>query len=280
MTANAPGFATTISGVNVKGYPGYQSLYPSGNPPGSPQNWLQADANAYGPFGAILTSTIKTGTAFNKLFLNSNPTIWGPNDNEIDALAIEHEVRGDLLFAINYTLPVIDGVPTWPAAPYLFDRVEVYIPPEFQGVKRENIVASFTNDDGNIASISRADVEAEIVPNRWSRVRVSSDSMLGGTKTTFYGLTTGHVIQMGNQSLGDVWVWIRVNNVIAPTIAGKYFFKMNMRLRSPTSTIPAAIAGDSSLEGKYVCSETQVIRIPQTTTHSRPMVCPTSQYFL
>jgi hypothetical protein len=199
-----------------------------------------------------LTSTIKTGTAFNKLFLNSNPTIWGPNDNEIDALAIEHEVRGDLLFAINYTLPVVAGVPTWPSAPYLFDRVDVYIPPEFQGVKRENIVASFTNDDGNIASISRADVEAEIVPNRWSRVRVSSDSMLGGTKTTFYGLTTGHVIQMGNLSLGDVWVWIRVNDVIAPTIAGKYFFKMNMRLRQPTSAIPAPIAGDSSITSKCV----------------------------
>jgi hypothetical protein len=76
--------------------------------------------------------------------------------------------------------------------------------------------------------------------------------MLGGTKATSYGLTTGNMIQMGNLSLGDVWVWIRVNNVIAPTIAGKYFFKMNMRLRQPSAAIPAPIAGDSSISGKYV----------------------------
>jgi hypothetical protein len=50
LAAMAPGFLASSGGAGAKGYPGYQSLYPHGNPPGSPIGWLQADANAYGPF--------------------------------------------------------------------------------------------------------------------------------------------------------------------------------------------------------------------------------------
>jgi hypothetical protein len=207
------GSGAAVQGLQVAGWPGYQSLHPSGNPPGSPQMWLQGDANSYAPFGAILTSTIKAGTPFNKFFHNSHDTIFGPLDNEVDMLPIEHPVQGDLLFAVNYTLPRNGtlGAATWPAIPFNFDRFECWIPPGFTGIKKENIVASFTNDWGNIGSTSKTVIDAEILPNRWTRVRVNTDRGLTG-------LTTGRYVQFGNQSLGDVWAYIRVNKVTAPTI--------------------------------------------------------------
>ncbi len=169
----------------------------------------------------ILTSTIKSGTPFKKFMHNGNPTIWGPYDNEVDALPIEYAIEGDFVFAVNLE----DSV----SAPYSFDRMEVWIPPEFQGIKKEHIVASFTDNWGNLPSAIRADVDAITFPNRWTRIRANSDSGLDG-------LTTGRYIQFGNKSLGDVWAYIRVNKVVAPTIAGKYFFKMGLRVADP---IPA-----------------------------------------
>ncbi|MFH0849070.1 MAG: carboxypeptidase-like regulatory domain-containing protein [archaeon] len=226
-TTPFPGMLNQIPGVGLTGYPGYQSLYPGGNPPGSDQKWLQADASAYAPFGAILTSTVDPQRPFslnklNQLLHNGNPTIWGPRDNEIGALPIEHEVRGELIFAVNYTLPKVNGIPQWPSTPYRFDRMEIYIPPEFQDIDTVYVVASFTNSWGNIDNINHTDVDAITFPNRWTRIRVNSDSAMTG-------LTTGRYIEFGNKTLGDVWAYIRVNNVVAPTIAGKYFFKIALR---------------------------------------------------
>jgi hypothetical protein len=228
--AAAPGFLTVGGGQGAVSYPGYQSLYPGGNPPGAPIGWYQADSNSYAPFGAILTSTIKAGTPFNSLYLNGNPTIWGPRDDPNDALAIEHAVEGDLVFAINYTIGPAGGQNAWDIAPagapagftgYAFNRFEIFVPPEFQNIKKENIVASFTNAYGNLWPSFGIDVEADIVSG-FTRVRVSTDSALAG-------LTTGRVVVFGNSTFGDVWVYIRINKVTAPTIAGKYFFKMGAR---------------------------------------------------
>jgi hypothetical protein len=102
--------------------------------------------------------------------------------------------------------------------------MDVWIPPEFQGIKKENIVTSISNDWGNIGSTSKSNVEATHFPNRWTRVRVNSDSALTG-------LNSGQYIVFGNATFGDVWVYVRVNDVIAPTIAGKYFFKIGLRVR-------------------------------------------------
>ena len=188
-------------GATVKGLTGY--VFPGGDIDSS---------------GAILTSLIKADASFNRLFHNGNPTIWGPFDNEINALPIAQPVQGDLLFAVNFEDTL--------GSTYSFDRMEVWIPPEFQGIKTERVVASFTNNWGNVRPVTRSDVQALTFPNRWTCIRVNSDSGLPG-------LTTGRFIQFGNASLGDVWAYVRVNSVTAPTIAGRYFFKIGLRVANP-----------------------------------------------
>jgi len=216
----SPGWYTGFST-----YPGYQTIFPGGKPYplSGPMGWYQAESNNYAPFGAILTSTILAGTDFAKVYVSGNPTIEG--------LPIEHEVRGDLIFAVNATANVT-GTTGWPAK---FQQIEIWIPPEFKGITKENIVASFTNDWGNIGSTSVYDKEDQIVP-KWTRIRVRTDRMLP--------VYTGKYMVFGNSTLGDTWYYVRVNNVIAPTIAGKYFFKIGLTyVRDPAPDGASGVTG-------------------------------------
>ena len=200
-TGPAPGLY-----YGAPGYPGYQSPWPGQMPgPGpwggvaGPEGWYQLESNNYAPFGAILTSTIKAGTPFKKLWYG-NPTVEG--------LDIEHAVKGDLILAFNVTASQkrewrlgttnpFTGTPiahatgdvfggTWPFGPNSysdwsavtainFTMAEILIPPEFTGVSAKKVVASWTNNYDNVGVSLRRKEDSTYGPG-WRRLRVYTDS--------------------------------------------------------------------------------------------------------
>ena len=183
-----PGSGLASFTGNAPGYPpGYQSPWPGNTPAGQPQSVYQLEGNAYAPFGAILTSTE------------------------------DHSNRGPLIFAFNLTCPIYstlicpDDNNLGLAGDLEFTGITLYIPPEFD-------LATIANDynfgliQSTFASnvdwtISQADMNDPIGPGWWV--------------LTFEGNI--HWREAHNWA---EWYYIKINDVGAPMIAGKYFFKM------------------------------------------------------
>jgi len=214
-TAGAlPGFAP---------YPGYQSPYPGGNPTGMQTHWYQLDSTYYAPFGAILTSTLTAGTAFNKMKVSGNPTIetagtWVDGKDMTVPPVFEHGNKGDLIIALTAT--VIDKV----GFKGTYTAVYIQIPPEFTTIKRNQVVCSWTNNYDLIDS--GPEVMENLQGPLWNYILIYTDP---GFPLVFDGET--------------YWYYIRINGVTAPTIAGKYFFKIFMT-DSPSTAPP--VSGDSA----------------------------------
>jgi len=156
--------------------PGYQSPYPNGNPPGSPNNAQQLQGDAYAPFGAILTGS-----------------------------------TGDLIFALNATAGFTGR---WQA-------VDLLIPPGFSVPGTVQIISTITNDYSGI-SVARIGPYDRYAPG-WTVVRVLSDAGFDAgspTATPYYGHQAIDFTTAGE------WYFIRINGVLAPSIAGRYFFKV------------------------------------------------------
>jgi len=267
FTAGAPGWYTG-SGT----WPGYQAPWPywTNNinnpfPSQGPMGWYQLDANNYAPFGAILTSTIKAGTPFVTMWAANR---WASDNPTIESLAIEHAVVGDLILAINVTASQktawVQSYGSWTAVN--FTCAEILIPPEFTGIVRNNIVASWTNNYDLIATSKRNREDSAYGPY-YTRVRVYTDTYVssGGDQSTddkmddapdswydwsvartsstqwpgfafspwkTFGNITFSLIADSNGNFPDEWYYIRINGVTAPTIAGAYEFKFR-RLISP-----------------------------------------------
>jgi len=173
--------------------PGYQSPWPNNNPPGQQQSVYQLEGNAYAPFGAILTSTE------------------------------DHSNRGPLIFAFNLTCPTTVGalfaacsgneesLGLNATTDLEFTGITLYIPPEFDlgpvsdgnyGLVQSTFAA--TSSDW---SLSKADMNDPIGPGWWV--------------LTFEGNIHWRAAHNWQE-----WYYIRINDVGAPMIAGKYFFKM------------------------------------------------------
>lgn len=116
---------------------------------------------------------------------------------------------GDLIFAINATA----GFPSthknlgWGAW-------DILIPPEFNAtsIKPEQVVTTITNDYSEI-SVVTLDQFDRYAPG-WTLVRIVVDDTTA-MPTAYLNFT----------SKGE-WYYARINGVTAPSIAGKYFFKM------------------------------------------------------
>jgi len=192
----APGFGD---------YPGYQSPYPSQHPPNLRSDFYQLESSNYAPFGAILTSTVKAGTPFNKMKVNGNPTIETASTDVhrpwVEGVVIEpeHPNRGDLIFALNATAGYTGAFP----------EATICIPPEFTGIDKRKVACSWTNNYDMI-SVGRSDMESMIDPG-WTRVTIYADPD--------FPIIFSH--------RGE-WYYVRINDVTAPTIAGRYFFKIFM----------------------------------------------------
>ena len=205
--------SNTILGEHVPGPLGYVwpgsglDMYSgvSSNPPGyqSPfttyENPIQVDGNAYAPEGAILTSTV------------------------------DHDNVGDLIFAINFSQPQVflDELGT-PNANFTYTTVAIYIPaPVFDktgallqdgfepagGInwdngENTNIVTSITDNYGSIF-VTRADQNDPFEPGSW-----------------ILYITAPNNVTFTAARHWSEWYYIRINQMRAPQVAGRYFFKM------------------------------------------------------
>ncbi|MBS7645605.1 MAG: carboxypeptidase-like regulatory domain-containing protein [Candidatus Bathyarchaeia archaeon] len=141
-----------------------------------------------------------------------------------------HPVVGDLIFALNYS-------GEWPAPkgqlPMLtYTKWTIYIPlgPDegfmpanginWDAGDTSNIVTTVTNDY-NLISVARSDDKDPFGPNMWV-IEVYADNY--------------DVIKFTPDE--DRWYYIRINGLIAPKVAGVYFFKMFLDDAYPTSSGP------------------------------------------
>lgn len=212
------GYVWPGSGLNM--YSGITS-----NPPGyqSPfttfENPIQVAGNAYAPEGAILTSTTN------------------------------HDSVGDLIFAINFSQPlafvphqdfVYSSITIYIPAP-VFDKTGALVQDGFEPAgglnwdsgENTNIVTTITNNYGNIF-LTRADQNDPFEPGSW-----------------ILYITAPNNITFTAARNWSEWYYIRINQMRAPQVAGRYFFKMFLDDHYPVrsqSTVPSLINSTMPME--------------------------------
>ena len=174
--------------------PGYQAPYPNGNPPGAPSNsWYQLQGDTYAPFGAILTGT-----------------------------------TGDLIFALNATAwstaacQASNGGAGCTRFSGRWQGVDILIPPGFSVPGSPQVVSTITNDYSAIA-VARISPNDRYAPG-WTLVEVLADA--GFDSSNPLPATAPYYNHQGiDFSTAGEWYYVRANGVLAPSVAGRYFFK-------------------------------------------------------
>ena len=208
--------------ANANCAPGYQAPYPNGNPPGAPSNsWYQLQGDTYAPFGAILTGT-----------------------------------SGDLIFALNATAwstaacQASNGGTGCTRFSGRWQGVDILIPPGFGVPGTPQIVSTITNDYSGIA-VARISRNDRYAPG-WTMVEILADAGFDSTSPT----ATPYYDHQGiDFSTVGEWYYIRINGVLAPSVAGRYFFKILLEGGTPsvcgeegTGTGSGALPGGSCSE--------------------------------
>ena len=120
---------------------------------------------------------------------------------------------GDLIFAMNATDKFPVGALGW-------GSWDILIPPEFGNILPEQVVTTLTNDYSGI-SVVTLDQFDRYAPG-WTLVQIFPD----GNEMGVAGHGISSVANMINFTVAGEWYYARINGVKAPSIAGKYFFKM------------------------------------------------------
>lgn len=172
--------------------PGYQSPFPGGNPPGQPKDVYQLEGDAYSPFGAILTST---------------------ND---------YNERGPLIFALDFSQPCQFG---WndvdntcgSGAKYAenFTGLSIYIPPEF------DLSALFSGRYGYNPGLIESTFGATA-----DDIILTQASAMDPWGPGWWVVSIMGDIHWWPQHDYREWYYVRINDVVAPKVAGRYFFKV------------------------------------------------------
>ncbi|HXX72914.1 MAG TPA: carboxypeptidase-like regulatory domain-containing protein [Candidatus Acidoferrales bacterium] len=190
--------------------PGYQSPYPNGNPPGAPDNsWYQLQGDTYSPFGAVLTNS--TGDLIFAINATCTPSYW---NNPLGCSTESGHDNGVRKAEIQQ--PELElGWDTW----------LILVPPEF------NVPGAATHDSSQITStltnsynrilVAKLGSEDRYAPG-WTLIAVSVDAASDFTGSL--SLTYFH--QYIQFTRAGEWYYVRVNGVTAPSVAGRYFFKM------------------------------------------------------
>jgi hypothetical protein len=122
--------------------------------------------------------------------------------------AIVTGTTGDLIFAINAT--GVDGGSTEFTTTDGFTTWDILIPPEFTVPgDTSNLVTTVTNNPYNAWTIGTLSPYDRYAPG-WTMIKITPDAQ------HWINFTTA----------GQEWYYARINGVTAPTVAGKYFFKM------------------------------------------------------
>jgi len=178
-------------------YDGYPTLVGTGYqlPPGYvapyPIKSLQANAFLKGLGGSYLLS---------QNYLQEDANEYAPFG------AIVTGTTGDLIFAINAT--GTGGGST--AFTGTFTHWDILIPPEFTVPgDTSNLVTSVTNNPYDAWTVGKLSPYDRYAPG-WTMIEIVADAQ--------------HWINF--TSSGHEWYYARINGVTAPSVAGKYFFKM------------------------------------------------------
>ena len=210
--------------------PGYQAPYPNGNPPGAPSNsWYQLEGDTYAPFGAVLTNS--TGDLVFALNATCTPNLWAnpslcatqdglrPNDG-----VTKSEIQGGI-GASPFNIPTPAAIPTLEWTTWI-----ILIPPEFTvpGASTRDasqIVSTLTNSYSRYL-IVKLSPEDRYAPG-WTLIAITADG------TADFSVTGSGIsgppyyahpfIEFTN---AGEWYYVRINGVTAPSVAGRYFFKM------------------------------------------------------
>ena len=213
------------------------------NPPGASSSWYQLAGNAYAPFGAVLTDS-----------------------------------TGDMIFGINFSTTALLSDFT-PVGDYSYASIAIYLPPEFTppvdwtAADTSNIVTTITNDYAQIW-VMKTDVKDPFGPGNWviyigagggypfdvtGRMTAKSAAPAAAGATT-----SPRMIQFTGTNHYQEWYYVRVNGMKAPSIAGRYFFKMFLSDHYPT--------------GNAITSAGASIFATTTTTNGFPSTMPAENY--
>jgi hypothetical protein len=228
--------------------PGYQSPYPNGHPLGAPDNsWYQLEGDSYSPFGAVLTNS--TGDLIFALNATCTPSLW---DNA-PACSRQFDPLGNGVTKTEIQTPLADsrkGVAVG------WDTWAILIPPEFTVPDSSQVVTSFTNNYGGNYVVEKLGPDDRYAPN-WTLVAITTDAMSdANTHGTVY-----YDHQYITFTRAGEWYYVRINGVTAPSIAGRYFFKMflystyeanNIYGVGPTLGGPNALPSATALENPDV----------------------------
>jgi hypothetical protein len=143
---------------------------------------------------------------------------WTQNLEQLDGHeyapfgAIVTGTTGDLIFAVNATYGVHDNFGTFGFSGGSWSDIFIAIPPEFGVPDTSQIVTTITNNYVNILKYTASSFD-RYVPG-WTIIRIIADPQ--------YDIRFTYVPE-------SQWYYVRVNGVTAPSVAGKYFFKMFFR---------------------------------------------------
>jgi hypothetical protein len=191
----------TYSGI-ASNPPGYQSPFTTF------ENPTQVAGNAYAPEAAILTSTL------------------------------DHDSVGDLVFAINFSQPqsfvphqdfVYSSIAIYIPAP-AYDKTGALLQDGFEPAgglnwdtgENTNIVTTITDNYGNIF-LTKADQNDPFEPGSW-----------------LLYITAPNNITFTAARNWSEWYYIRINQMRAPQVAGRYFFKIFLDDHYPVRSDSAA----------------------------------------
>jgi len=200
-------------------YPGYQAPYPAGNPPGAPDiSWYQLQGNSYSPFGAVLTGS--RGDLIFALNTTCTPDLWNPAAVASGACGHQFDPNGNGVTRAEIQTPLSPSAvwTTW----------IILIPPEFTvpgatSLDSSQIVSTLSNNYSHYLVV-KLGPEDRYAPG-WTLVAVTAD----GTQDFASGsvsLSPYYSHQFIQFTKAGEWYYARINGVTAPTVAGRYFFKM------------------------------------------------------
>ena len=212
-----PGGGLNMYSGLVSNPPGYQSPFTDFEEPS------QVVGNVYAPEGAILTSTI------------------------------DHENVGDLIFAINFSQPRAFSTISNPNPNFTYTTIAIYLPApvfdktgallqdgfepaggiDWDGGENTNIVTTITDNYGSIF-ITRADRNDPFEPGSW-----------------ILFITAPNNITFTAARDWSEWYYIRINQMKAPHVAGRYFFKIFLDNHYPVRRqggLPALINSTMPME--------------------------------
>jgi hypothetical protein len=214
----------------VNNAPGYQSPYPGDKPGvqagfsgGVPSaSWYQLEGDSYAPFGAILA-----GSSGDLIFA-LNATAWTSTLSTAAAVACQ---------ASNGPTGGANGCTRFTGR---WQGVDILIPPGFSVPGAPQVVSTITNDYSGVA-VARIGPYDRYAPG-WTMIEILSDAGTSGSAPAAAGTSappttpgTYYDHQGIDFTTAGEWYYVRINGVLAPSTAGRYFFKI--LLEGGTSSI-------------------------------------------